>query len=132
MFGGRWNHRGTAVVYTSSTLSLAAMELLVHLDDEDLATDYVGIAADIPASVDVARLRDTDLPRLWRAYPRPQALADLGSRWAAAGESAVLAVPSAVIPQELNYLLNPLHPHFKRIQIGRPEPFSFDPRLRKR
>jgi RES domain-containing protein len=132
VFGGRWNHRGTAVVYTSSTLSLAAMELLVHLDDEDLATDYVGIAADIPASVDIARLRDTDLPRDWRAYPRPQALADLGSRWAAAREAAVLAVPSAVIPQELNYLLNPLHPHFKRIQIGRPEPFSFDPRLRKR
>jgi RES domain-containing protein len=132
MFGGRWNHRGTAIVYTSSTLSLAAMELLVHLDDEDLATDYVGIAADIPASLDIARVRDTDLPRNWRAYPRHQTLADLGSRWAAARESAVLAVPSAVIPQELNYLLNPLHPHFKRIQIGRPEPFSFDPRLRKR
>ncbi len=132
MFGGRWNHRGTAIVYTSSTLSLAALELLVHLDDEDLAKDYVGIAADIPASVDIARLRNTDLPRDWRVYPRHQALADLGSRWAAARESAVLAVPSAVIPQELNYLLNPLHPHFKRIQIGRPEPFSFDPRLRKR
>jgi RES domain-containing protein len=132
LFGGRWNHRGTAVVYTSSTLSLAAMELLVHLDDEDLATDYVGITADIPASLDIARLRDADLPRDWRAYPRLPALADLGSRWAAAREAAVLAVPSAVIPQELNYLLNPLHPHFKRIQIGRPQPFSFDPRLRKR
>jgi len=108
------------------------MELLVHLDDEDSAQDYVGIPADIPDSVEISRVRGTDLPRAWSVYPRPPALADLGSRWAAARESAVLAVPSAVIPQELNYLLNPLHPHFKRIQIGRPVPFSFDPRLRKR
>ena len=108
------------------------MELLVHLDDEDGSKDYVGVPAEIPDSVGIGRLRGTDLPRDWRAYPRPQALADLGSRWAAGRESAVLAVPSAIIPQELNYLLNPLHPHFKRIKIGRPEPFSFDPRLRKR
>jgi RES domain-containing protein len=108
------------------------MELLVYLDDEDSAQDYVGIPADIPDSVEISRVRDSDLPRAWRVYPRPQAFADLGIRWAAARESAVLAVPSAVIPQELNYLLNPLHPLFKRIHIGRPEPFSFDPRLRKR
>jgi RES domain-containing protein len=108
------------------------MELLVHLDDEDGAKDYVGVSAEIPDSVEIGRLRGTDLPRNWRAYPPPQALADLGSRWAVALASAVLAVPSAIIPQEFNYLLNPLHPHFKRIQIGRPEPFSFDPRLRKR
>jgi RES domain-containing protein len=108
------------------------VELLVHLDDEESAKDYVAIPAEIPDSVEIRRVGGTDLPRDWRAYPRPQALADLGSRWAAARESAVLAVPSAIIPQELNYLLNPLHPHFKRIQTGRPEPFSFDPRLRKR
>jgi RES domain-containing protein len=105
--------------------------LLVHLDDDDLGKDYVGIPADIPDSVEITRIRLTDLPRKWRSLPRPQALADLGSRWAAARDTAVLAVPSAIIPHELNYLLNPLHPHFKRIRIGRPEPFSFDPRLRK-
>jgi RES domain-containing protein len=108
------------------------MELLVDLDDEEGAKDYLGVPAEIPDSVGIGRVRGTDLPRDWRAYPPPQALADLGSRWAAACASAVLAVPSAIIPQELNYLLNPLHPHFKRIHIGRPEPFSFDPRLRKR
>ena len=102
------------------------------MDDEDGAKDYVGVPAEIPDSVGIERVRDTDLPRDWRAYPPPQTLADLGSRWAVAREGAVLAVPSAIIPQELNYLLNPLHPQFKRIQIGRPEPFSFDPRFRKR
>jgi RES domain-containing protein len=118
-------------VYTSSTLSLAILELLVHLDDDDLAKDYVGIPADIPASVEITLIRISALPREWRHLPRPQALADLGSRWASAREIAVLAVPSAIVPHDLNYLLNPLHPHFKRIRIGWPEPFSFDPRLWK-
>jgi RES domain-containing protein len=105
------------------------MELLVHVDDEDVAGNYVVLAADIPDSVGITRVRASDLPRDWRSFPRPPALADLGSHWAAARATAVLAMPSAVIPQEVNYLLNTLHPHFKRIRIGRPEPFSFDPRL---
>jgi RES domain-containing protein len=108
------------------------MELLVHLDDDDLAKAYVGVAADIPDSLVITRVRAADLPRDWRRIPPPEALPELGSRWAAARVTAVLAVPSAVIPHELNYLLNPRHPHFKRIRVGRPEPFSFDPRLRKR
>jgi RES domain-containing protein len=131
-YGGRWNQRGTPVVYTSATLSLAVMELLVHLDDDDLAKAYVGVAADIPDSLVITRVRAADLPRDWRRIPPPEALPELGSRWAGARVTAVLAVPSAVIPHELNYLLNPRHPHFKRIRVGRPEPFSFDPRLRKR
>jgi RES domain-containing protein len=103
----------------------------VHLDDDDLPKDYAGIPADIPESVVITRIRTSDLSRDWRSLPRPRTLADLGSRWAAARETAALAVPSAIIPHELNYLLNPLHPHFKRVRIGRPEPFSFDPRLWK-
>jgi RES domain-containing protein len=120
------------VVYTSATLSLAVMELLVHLDDDDLARVYVAVPADIPDTVPVKRVRVVDLPRSWRRYPAPAALPELGGRWAAAGETAVLAVPSAVIPHELNYLLNPRHPQFKRIRVGKPEPFAFDPRLGKR
>ncbi|HTY76763.1 MAG TPA: RES domain-containing protein [Candidatus Bathyarchaeia archaeon] len=82
--------------------------------------------------MEIRKLPGIDRPRVWRVFPRPVALADLGTRWATGLESAVLAVPSAVIPQELNYLLNPRHPHFKLIQIGRPVPFAFDPRLWKR
>jgi RES domain-containing protein len=73
-----------------------------------------------------------ELPPSWRSYPPPEALADLGTRWARELKSLVLAVPSAVIPQELNYLLNPLHSDFKRIRAGKPEAFRFDPRLRRR
>lgn len=120
------------MVYTSATLSLAVMELLVHLDDDDLARAYVAVAAEIPDTVAVRRVRAVDLPRRWRSYPAPAALPELGRRWATAGETAVLAVPSAVIPHEVNYLLNPRHPHFKRIRVAKPEPFIFDPRLRRK
>jgi RES domain-containing protein len=120
------------VVYTSATLSLAVMELLVHLDDDDLAKAYVGVPADLPDGLAITRLRAGDLPRDWRRIPAPAALAQLGARWAAARETAALAAPSAVIPHELNYLLNPRHPQFKRIRVGQPEPFALDPRLRKR
>jgi RES domain-containing protein len=72
-----------------------------------------------------------DLPRHWRRYPPPAALRDLGTQWAAAKETAVLTVPSVVIPAETNYLLNPAHPAFGRIRIGDPEPFAFDPRMWK-
>ena len=78
MYGGMWNHRGTPVVYTSSSLSLAVLELLAHLDDDDLAKDYVGIPADIPDPVEITLIRTTDLSRESRNLPRPQALADLG------------------------------------------------------
>ena len=64
--------------------------------------------------------------------PPPEDLAEIGTRWIQARNTLVLAVPSAIIPRELNYLLNPLHPRFKRIRVGPPEPFFFDPRLWKR
>jgi len=80
----------------------------------------------------ISRVPASELPVNWRSYPPPEALADLGTRWAHELKSPVLAVPSAVIPQELNYLLNPLHSHFKRIRPGNSEAFRFDPRLRRR
>ncbi|MBI2153527.1 MAG: RES family NAD+ phosphorylase [Candidatus Rokubacteria bacterium] len=130
--GGRWNHPGTAVVYTSSTLALAVLELFVHLDPSEAPDDLVAIPADIPASLPITRIRPAQLPTNWRRYPAPAALADLGTRWARGRKTAVLAVPSAVIPLDLNYLLNPLHPAFKQIRVGEKTPFQFDPRMFKR
>jgi len=117
------------VVYTSSTLALAALELLVHLDAEEAPDDLVATPADLPGSLQISRTRPSQLPRNWRDYPAPEILPDLGTRWARAGRTAVLAVPSAVIPRELNYLLNPLHPAFQDIRLGRPERFTLDARL---
>lgn len=128
-YGGRWNHRGTAVVYASQSLSLACLEALVHVDPDTLPDELVSIAAHLPVELSVLRLDPLALPVSWRRYPAAEALKDIGSQWAKSGASAVLGVPSAVIPQEWNFLLNPRHPEFVAIEAIAPEAFVFDGRL---
>jgi RES domain-containing protein len=130
--GGRWNRRGTAVVYTSATLSLAVLEYFVHLPASAAPPDLVAIPAEVPGSLSVTSIALASLPRGWRRYPAPEGLAELGSRWAVENRTAVLEVPSVVVPAERNYLLNPAHPDFRRIAVGKPEPFSLDFRMWKR
>ena len=103
----------------------------MHLERPELPGDLVAIPADIPDTITIARVAMSALPANWRRYPAPEALADLGMRWALQGGAPVLAVLSAVIPQEPNYLLDPLHSDFRRIRVGKPEAFRFDPRLRR-
>jgi RES domain-containing protein len=103
----------------------------VHLDVQEATDELIAVPADIPASIPLMSVRAADLPVRWRHYPAPDALADLGVQWIRDGRTAVLAVPSAVIPHELNYLLNPHHPAFAKIRLGTPERFSFDPRMWK-
>ena len=131
LYGGRWNHPGTAMVYCSSTLSLATLEYFVHLEPDLAPPDLVAVAADLPAGLDVEALEIEALPANWRSYPAPERLRDLGTGWVRSGRTAVLQVPSSVIPHEMNVLLNPAHPDFAKIQIRAAEPFSFDPRMWK-
>ncbi len=126
-YGGRWNRKGVPVVYTAESQSLAMLEMLVQ--DEPLRARYVVISAELPNDLSMSRLTVDHLPMDWRDYDRSDILQDMGMRWLADGVSAVLAVPSAVIPSEYNYLLNPTHPAFARIKIGRPESFLTDFRL---
>lgn len=128
---GRWNSKGTPIVYTSATLSLAALEVFVHLEIEDAGKLFVAIRADIPDDVEVKSLCADDLPRGWNDLPAPKALASIEDTWFNSRESAVLSVPSAIISDERNYLLNPLHPDFSKIALSLPAPISFDPRLLK-
>lgn len=130
--GGRWNEKGIPLVYASATLSLAAQELFVHLDPAEVPKDFVAVSADIPESVPIKVLTTGSLPRNWRLYPAPESLPAIGTAWVRSLETAVLEVPSAVIPQERNYLLNPAHADFARIRPNRPEPFAFDPRMWKK
>jgi RES domain-containing protein len=127
--GGRWNSPGFAVVYTSATASLAVLELIVHSRPGRSVKDLVLTSAEIPKDMRVEQVEVSDLPPNWRELPAPESLQKIGNDWIIGQLSPVLAVPSGVIPQENNYLLNPAHPHFKRIQIGRPVHFSIDPRI---
>jgi len=127
--GGRWNHSGTAVVYVSGTLSLAVLELFAHLDLKARHTlDLVSIPVSIPGALVE---RTTKLPRGWRTEPPPKKTKDLGTRWARAGSSCVLSVPSAIVPEEHNYVINPAHRDFEKIETGKARRFSLDPRLWK-
>lgn len=128
---GRWHRRGFPVVYTGSSLALAALEFFVHLPPGIRLTGFVAIAADIPERLKIETLDMTKVPAQWRSHESIDALQDAGTEWLRARTTAVLAVPSAVIPIETNYLLNPNHKDFKRIRINSPEPFEFDYRMWK-
>lgn len=127
LYGGRWNNKGVLLVYTAATQALAMLEMLVQ--DEPLRARYVMIEARIPASVKIDRLSVANLPIHWRELHAREGLRAIGSEWARKQTAAVLTVPSAVIPAELNYLLNPLHADFRRISIGKPQRFETDLRL---
>jgi RES domain-containing protein len=101
----------------------------VNLDVEEAPSDLVLVPVDLPEEVGVEVVARGQLPLGWRKTPGPEALARLGSDWVRSRRSLALSVPSAVVPQERNYLLNPAHPDFARVVVGRREPFSFDPRM---
>lgn len=124
--GGRWNSRGVAVVYTSATKSLAVLESLVHLNPP-LRFRYVAFPLKFDDAL-VEYFPPKSLPADWRMEPTPPSAKAIGDAWAKAARSAVLALPS-VITGDTNFLLNPAHPDFKKIIIGKPESFVFDPRL---
>lgn len=125
-FGGRWNSRGRRVVYASSTLSLATLECLVHLNPP-LAFRFVSIRLGFPDAL-VETYPIGKLPREWRQEPPPPSCQHLGDAWVREARSAILALPS-VISGDTNYLVNPAHPDFRKIRIDRPQGFVFDPRL---
>ena len=131
LYGGRWNHAGTSVVYTSGSMSLAALELFVHVDTDLAPRGLVVIQVDIPDTLTIETVKIESLPRVWRRYPAPEALKDIGTAWAARASTAILVVPSAVIPEERNYLLNPNHRDFRRIRVRKPVAFRFDPHMWK-
>jgi RES domain-containing protein len=128
LYGGRWNSPGVSVVYTAQSQSLAALELLVHLENSDLLHEYVVIEARFDASL-VTRVAKANLPKDWRANPPPAEARAIGDAWTAEEPSPVLELPSAIIPAENIFLLNPQHSGFAQIEIGEPLRFEFDLRL---
>jgi RES domain-containing protein len=129
-FGGRWNSKGTAIIYTSESISLAVLEILVHLETPQVLDAY--LIAPVTFEEDLAKAVPLGkLPANWKNEPGPVALQTMGDDWVESGESAVLRVPSVIIPSEFNYLLNPAHEDFRRCVWEKPRPFKFDPRLTK-
>ena len=130
-YGGRWNSPGTRVVYLSSSPALSALEVLVNAADPQLLYTIPYVV--IPVEFDELLLtRPERLPKNWKEDPPPKSAARLGDAWVMSAPSLLLEVPSAVIPFENNYLLNPAHRSMGSLHIGDPQAFSFDPRLLRR
>jgi RES domain-containing protein len=118
------------MVYASATASLAVLEVFANVAQADLLAAYMLMSCEFDEML-VESVSMNDLPRGWRGSPGPPELQAIGDQWLAAARSVVLQVPSAIIEHESNYLLNPLHPEFRRVARSRPEPFRFDLRLLK-
>jgi RES domain-containing protein len=128
LFGGRWNSVGLPMIYAAEHLSLAALEVRVHIDRTSLKKRYKCITFEFDERL-MQVLPATSLPRHWQQEPPPPSLQAVGDHWLASADSVILAVPSVIIPAEHNFLLNPRHPDFKKVKLGKPTDFSFDYRL---
>jgi RES domain-containing protein len=128
LFSGRWNPTGVRMVYTSSSLALAALEFFVHLDPSVAPDDLVSISASIPSNLKVEKILAKDLPEDWREIENLGRQA-MGAGWIQQNRSVALQVPSAVIEEEWNILLNPAHPDFSQIEVASSKPFRFDDRM---
>lgn len=129
--GGRWNRPGRPVVYTASTVALACLETIVHLNADGLPLNRFLVRIDIPDDVWAARVIWTprDLPVGWSAIPEGKVSLDMGDQWLQRAASALLAVPSVIVPEEFNVLINPVHADVTRIAASKLRPWSYDQRL---
>jgi len=127
LYAGRWNPAGVRMVYASQSLALAAVEFFVHLDPSVAPDDLVSMSAILPDDK-VERLDISELPKDWRSMDHPVPR-KIGAEWAVSKRSVALQVPSVAVEGEWNLLLNPLHPGFAKIKIGKPKPFQFDARM---
>jgi len=127
LYGGRWNPPGIRCVYVASSRALAALELLVHASPELLHVEFQLVEIEIPDAMIETRLHP---PRGWDELPAGTPSQEFGARWLTnSGAKVALAVPSILIPEEMNYLLNPLHPAFPDVRIRHQRAFQLDRRL---
>ena len=129
LHGGRWNNKGIGLVYTSENRSLATVEYLVHVPISIIPENLSIASIEIPNMITQKDVLPGSLPRYWRDYPSPPQLAEIGTKWASSNETLLLRVPSAVVENEFNILINPQHPDMKLISISKIEKFRFDTRL---
>jgi RES domain-containing protein len=125
----RWNRAGQKVIYTSESRSLACLENVVHRSQKGLSGIFKTLVIEIPDYLKIEAMEEKTLPEGWNKTNKYSVCQDIGSAWFAAGNTVILKVPSALVPQENNYILNTLHPDFKNIRLIKSEEFYFDSRF---
>ncbi len=131
-FPARWNSKGKFVIYTAgSTAALAALENLAHRSGEGLSLDFKLIYIEISISLKISKVKKSDFPELWYEVKNYPICQQIGDDWIKLGKTAVLEIPSSIIRNEFNYLINPQHKDLGKIQIKEVTDFEFDPRVKK-
>ena len=128
LVGGRWTPPGYRAIYTAGSIALAVLETLVHAPLPTTPSHFA-ITIDVPDSMRITAIEPDTLPDEWRGTPAPPSLQKIGESWLQSFETAILRVPSAIVPQEPNYILNPLHTAFSQLVIHEADPFKIDGRL---
>ena len=126
LYGGRWNEIGTAILYATQHRSLALCEMMVNLDQIQLQHDFDLLTISVPDKSKHKKLATKELPTNWQSQAVQNDTQAIGSRFAAANKYLSLEVPSAVIPEESNFLINPLHEDFHLVKIVERKKFIFD------
>ena len=129
MSGNRWNSKGTEVVYCAESRALAMGEVAVHISLATLPNDFVMVEIEIPDTVSVASIPFAELPEGWNSFPHLLHTQRIGDEFVLGKKACVLKVPSAVVPGDFNYLINPNHYGFSSVQIVDQADFPFDKRV---
>lgn len=127
--GGRWNRPGTAVVYTSSSIALACLETLVHRKSASLPMNRFLVRIDVPDDLWEARQTIASPAVGWDSEPVGRVSLEAGERWARSLSSVILEVPSAIVPEEFNVLINPRHPGAGAVSAVKVRKWLYDLRL---
>ena len=127
--GGRWNSNGTALLYTSQSRALTFAEISMHIPLGIVPKDYFLTTIEIPDTADILELTEVDMPADWRSNPHSDSTQKIGDEFATELKHLVLRVPSAVVPGDFNYLINPFHSMMREVTIADVEPFEFDSRF---
>jgi len=130
LYGGRWNSEGRAMVYLTSSRSLGVLEALAHLSPTNLPGDYCMMTIKTPDNFFEVDIKS--LPENWHDFPEPNSLKQIGNKFLQENKYLFLKVPSAIVEEEFNYLMNPMHPKAADVKILSTQPFHFDPRLASR
>lgn len=131
--GYRWNSINTRIVYTAESRALATLEVAVHLDiGEDLPEDRYYVEIEIPDEITLLEVSVEDLPEDWDAKPPTLTTQTIGDDFVNYHEAAILKVPSSIVPQEFNYLINPNHQDASKIRVLSTSKMIFDSRLKNK
>ncbi|QIX59757.1 RES family NAD+ phosphorylase [Hymenobacter lutimineralis] len=129
-YRARWNFKDQFVIYTAASRALACLENVVHRSGEGLNDQFRVLVIEVPDDLLIEEIPLAELPPEWERASRYALCQPLGDAWYRRRSSAVLRVPSSIVPQEFNYVLHSRHPDFKRIQIVAREEFRFDSRIK--